>query len=920
MVTISGSVIFDKDRSATINLGDTGLAGVSVVLQDTVSGKRLTVLTDVNGNYSFINVPDGNYIVVESYGLPGVATPADFSTAVAGPVPVGIDPPIAIATSPPAGSTNLDSTSPNTLSVTVSGSNPPSQNFLDGPIIYTPITSVLDTCVSTSTTNLITSADNGTFGTFLPGTPTDTGAPGTAANPPYPGVTPGFVYTLPQAGSKNPNDGQYTIQNTSTNGNFNNANVWWRMSDHTVGDETGRFMFVNGSNAGQSFFMETLPVTANTNYLFSSWITNMIKVPNLTDPLVGIKLLDQNGNTLYNGNLTNTITANTVVPEWKQVGTVFNSGNNTQLTVEFLSQGGAASGNDYAIDDIKLQPISIPTFVPVKSANKSYANIGDVITYTTTISNTCTSTLTNVSFLDTIPQGVTFIGGSVNVNGTTIPANNPQTGFALPNIAGNSSATVTFSVTVVSIPNPNPTNNIATVNYSYSPVTGGLTSPFTVPSNIVPVTINNATLSTTKTVDNAYAKVGDTLTYTITITNTGNVPATNVVMTDPLAAGTSFVANSVTSTSPFTGNNPATGITLTNLVAPSATVTITYKVTVIYIPVPNPIPNSATFNYKYIVDPSVPAGVVGTNTTPIASTQVNTATLTNIKSVDKVYSNVGDTLTYTLTFKNTGNINANNVLIKDPLPAGTTLVPGSLISSIPYTGTDLSSGLTLTNPILPNQTLTIVYKVLVGNTIPNPNPIPNTATSAYTFTVNPAVPNGASSNGTTNTVATTINHADLLSPGNFVKSVDNTLAKVGDTLTYTLVIKNTGNAPATNVLVTDPIPNGTTFVSGSITSTIAFTGTIPATGITLTGPIPAGGSVTITYKVTVTSVPTPNPIPNTASVNYSYIIDPINNIGAVANGSSNTVNTKVNYADLTSGSNFTKTVDKTVDGIGDILT
>ncbi|MEG1286244.1 MAG: SdrD B-like domain-containing protein, partial [Romboutsia sp.] len=200
MVTISGSVIFDKDRSATINLGDTGLAGVSVVLQDTVSGKRLTVLTDVNGNYSFINVPDGNYIVVESYGLPGVATPADFSTAVAGPVPVGIDPPIAIATSPPAGSTNLDSTSPNTLSVTVSGSNPPSQNFLDGPIIYTPITSVLDTCVSTSTTNLITSADNGTFGTFLPGTPTDTGAPGTAANPPYPGVTPGFVYTLPQAG------------------------------------------------------------------------------------------------------------------------------------------------------------------------------------------------------------------------------------------------------------------------------------------------------------------------------------------------------------------------------------------------------------------------------------------------------------------------------------------------------------------------------------------------------------------------------------------------------------------------------------------------------------------------------------------------------------------------------------------------
>ncbi|MEG2194369.1 MAG: SdrD B-like domain-containing protein, partial [Terrisporobacter sp.] len=920
MAIISGSVIFDKNRSSTIDLGETGLPGVSIVLQDTVSKKRLTVLTDANGNYSFINVPDGDYIIVESYGLTGVVTPADFSTSVVGPVPVGLDPPISIATSPPAGATNLDSTSPNTLSVKIAGANPPVQNFLDGPVIYTPITSVLDTCASISTTNLITAADNGTFGTFAAGTATDTGAPGTAAIPPYPGVTPGFVYTLPQAGSKNPNDGQYTIQNTSTNGNFNNANVWWRMSDHTVGDETGRFMFVNGSNAGQSFFVETLPVTANTDYLFSSWITNMIKVPNLTDPLVGIKILDANGNALYNGNLTNTITANTVVPEWKQVGTVFNSGNNTQLTVEFLSQGGAASGNDYAIDDIKLQPISIPTFTPVKSVNKSYANVGDVVTYTIKIDNTCQSPLTNVSFLDAVPPGFNFVGGSVHINSTLYSLYDPGLGFVVPDIPGGTTTTITFDALAVSIPSPNPTNNIATVNYSYTPVVGGIPNTFKVQSNPTPVTINNATLLTTKTVDNAYAKIGDTLTYTITAKNTGNVPATNVVMTDPLQAGTSFVTGSVSSASTFTGTDPATGITLTNPIPPGGSVTITYKVTVISIPTPNPIPNTATFNYKYVVDPSVPAGVVGTNTTPVANTQVNTALLVNTKSVDNLYANVGDTLTYTLTFKNTGNVNANNVIITDPLPAGTTLVPGSLISSIPYTGTDLASGLTLTAPITPGQTLTITYKVLVGNTIPTPNPIPNTATSSYTFTVNPAIPDSASSNGTTNTVDTQINHADLLSPGNFVKTVDNKLAKVGDTLTYTLVIKNTGNVNANNVVITDPIPNGTAFVAGSITSTIPFNGTSPASGITLTAPIPAGGSVTITYKVTVVSVPNPNPIPNTANVAYTYTSNPSNPDAKSANGSSNTVNTQVNYADLTSNNNFTKTVDKTVDGIGDILT
>lgn len=109
MPTISGRVVFDRDRSATINTGDTGLANVPVVLQNTATNTRLVVLTDSNGNYSFLNVPNGSYRIVEAFGTTGgVPTPGDFNNAVVGSVPEGEDPPISFATSPPPGSTNLD--------------------------------------------------------------------------------------------------------------------------------------------------------------------------------------------------------------------------------------------------------------------------------------------------------------------------------------------------------------------------------------------------------------------------------------------------------------------------------------------------------------------------------------------------------------------------------------------------------------------------------------------------------------------------------------------------------------------------------------------------------------------------------------------------------------------------------------------
>ncbi len=79
MATISGRVVFDRDRSATINAGDSGIANVPIVLQNTATDVRLVVLTDANGNYSFINVPNGDYRIVQSFGTPGASQHQEIS-------------------------------------------------------------------------------------------------------------------------------------------------------------------------------------------------------------------------------------------------------------------------------------------------------------------------------------------------------------------------------------------------------------------------------------------------------------------------------------------------------------------------------------------------------------------------------------------------------------------------------------------------------------------------------------------------------------------------------------------------------------------------------------------------------------------------------------------------------------------------
>ena len=540
MPTVSGTVFFDIDRNINPSGNVVGIVNIPVVLQNIITQEYVAVNTDAAGSYAFINVPAGEYKIVEIYGFPGaVASPGDFTTAVIGTIPSALNPPVGAIPSAPIGATHIDCVTPNTINITVAAADVTDQYIFNGPVRYTPIRVNLDACTFVFPRNIIEDADFGTFGFFPDGTPANTGL---TINP-YPIISPDFTYVLPDPSDYTPFDGEYTLQNIMNNAMSNQIGAWWRISDHTAGNETGRMMIVNGYDGTHQavIIREVVPVSPYTSYLFSAWILNLFRVSGYTPPQFGVRILDEDGFILYNSSLGFEIPENSVVPEWKEIGTVINSRDNTVLTFEFISEGEAAIGNDFAFDDISLRQVRIPEIAPIKFVDRDVVTVGETVTYTVTLNNFCDQPLMDVFFQDQMPVGQEFVFGSVIVNGVPEPAVNPYTGFYLPWVNGGDTATVQFQAVITEVPAINPFVNSALIRYLYSPIAGGIADVYTYQTNEVPVYVNTsdaneADLSVTKTARRRCISSNDTVSYTMNVRNNGASIAENVVVTDVLPA------------------------------------------------------------------------------------------------------------------------------------------------------------------------------------------------------------------------------------------------------------------------------------------------------------------------------------------------------------------------------------------------
>lgn len=539
-----------------------------------------------------------------------------------------------------------------------------------------------------------------------------------------------------------------------------------------------------------------------------------------------------------------------------------------------------------------------------KSADKSIVSVGDTITYTTTITNTGNTAATNITFTSAIPASTTFIPNSVTVNGVQQPGAQPALGVNLPNIAPGETVTVTFQVNVISVPPSSSIMGNDTILYSYTVDPNGAPATTSTSTNIVTNPVLDAMITIIKSVDQTLVTLGDTITYTTILTNSGNTNATNITFTDLIPDGTTFITDSVTIDGiTQIGLNPNTGITI-GAIAPNNSISIAFQVTATSTPVQNPIANSASASYTFIADPNAP--IVSRNVTSnTVFTTINTATILSLKQVDKSFSRIGDTLTYTVTLTNNGNSSAQNVIFSDTMPSGTTFIANSFsINGVSQSGADPSNGVNI-GPITAGSTVTVSFQVNVAS-LPTENPIVNFSSTSYQLVSPPDAETSIS-----NPVSTQIREAIL----SMTKNESLSFADVGQTAFYTTSIANVGNTDATNIVFTDVLPSGLTFVPNTLTvDGILQPNADPNTGVLLAA-LPPNEIYSIVFQVTVNSIPPINPAPNTASTTYEFTVDPGN--PPVSNtASSNTTLLQINNANIIS----TKTANLTFADVGNTIT
>lgn len=213
-------------------------------------------------------------------------------------------------------------------------------------------------------------------------------------------------------------------------------------------------------------------------------------------------------------------------------------------------------------------------FTKVKSSNKTFLLENEIAEQTVVLTNSTKQTLTDIIFKDIMSEGATYVDGSVYIDGVVFPDYNLIDGFNIGTLNPNDSLTIKYKVKANDPLTHNSFTNKASLEYSAD----GL--QFIEESN--EITINNLSskLSITKEVNKNIAVKGDTLHYTNTIVNEGTTNKVDLLFTDTIPTGSTFVPNSVLIDGvSYPDYNPETGFNIPDM-AISQTVKVEFDVKV----------------------------------------------------------------------------------------------------------------------------------------------------------------------------------------------------------------------------------------------------------------------------------------------------------------------------------------------------
>jgi len=102
-----------------------------------------------------------------------------------------------------------------------------------------------------------------------------------------------------------------------------------------------------------------------------------------------------------------------------------------------------------------------------------------------------------------------------------------------------------------------------------------------------------------------------------------------------------------------------------------------------------------------------------------------------------------------------------------------------------------------------------------------------------------------------------------------ILAVDKPLTVLGDVLTYTVTIENSGSTTAQDVISSVTIPEGTSFIPNTIASSDQFSGNNPEEGLNF-GDLEVGESIEYSYQVRVDAIPASQQFVEQAKTDFSY--------------------------------------------------
>ena len=532
------------------------------------------------------------------------------------------------------------------------------------------------------------------------------------------------------------------------------------------------------------------------------------------------------------------------------------------------------------VDDVQVdyddQPVSIHPALPPeirKSVNPTTAEPGDTVTYTLRIYNpnhapNAGISLLNVEILDEFPEWI--VPNAI----TTVTATTPSGGSLILPVEIDLIENEMLIVFELLPPGPGYTYIEFLATVAANAPTGSHDNNAHIYWNDVRVDSDTATVVVTgiqqppqttvtiaKTAAEPSVAVGETITYTITVTNTGTNPATNVVVTDTLPSQVTFVD----STSNVQGINftHANGVLTSNVGTLAAGESIEFTVNVTADAAGNAVNNAVVAGGNFpaandsepvvIIDETQPQPEPGVS---IAKTVVTGPTVAP-----------GGTVVYTLVVTNTGDVELTSLEVSDILPPELTPVNTSLV--LPAGATGGFSGNTLTvnlAALAPSASVTIVFAATVDLAAEDGDEITNAATVIDLGT------------GVSDDDHVTVTVEEPYEPKEFdvnivkVATSGNTVV-VGGTVTYSLVVTNTGSAYLHDLVVTDTLPEQLTPDTSTLVLPVSAAGGFSGNTLTVDlAPLAPGASVIITFAADVaTDLAHNSTIPNTATVSNDEV-------------------------------------------------